>query len=164
MSVADDDVHAIEQLKYAYFRLLDLKQFDDLGLLLSEDCTASYEDGRTVLEGRAAIVEWLERSLATPEIVTSHFGHHPEITLTGAETAIGSWYLQDRVLVLDYDVEIGGTAFYTDRYSKIDGAWRISATGYERVFEEHRVLSTLALTKVVSRFEAGGILKGGSQD
>ena len=53
------ELEAIRRLKYAYFRTLDLKQFDDLGALLTEDVTASYEDGRTVLEGRTAIVTWL---------------------------------------------------------------------------------------------------------
>ena len=53
------ELEAIRRLKYAYFRTLDLKQFDDLGALLTEDVTASYEDGKTVLEGRDAIVTWL---------------------------------------------------------------------------------------------------------
>jgi hypothetical protein len=46
------ELEAIRRLKYAYFRTLDLKQFDQLGQLLTEDATASYEDGKTVLEGR----------------------------------------------------------------------------------------------------------------
>jgi hypothetical protein len=151
--MADGDIEAIERLKYAYFRHLDLKEFDQLGELLTEGCTASYEDGKTLLDGRAAIVDFLERSLGSKELVSSHFGHHPEITLTGPDQAKGVWYLQDRVLAFEYDLEIGGTAFYADEYEKIDGDWRISYTGYERVIEEHRVLSTLALTSVVTRFE-----------
>ena len=53
------ELEAIRRLKYAYFRNLDLKQFDDLGALLTEDVTSSYDDGKTVLEGRTAIVTWL---------------------------------------------------------------------------------------------------------
>ncbi len=45
------ELEAIRRLKYAYFRNLDLKQFDELGRLLTENATASYEDGKTVLEG-----------------------------------------------------------------------------------------------------------------
>jgi hypothetical protein len=48
------ELEAIRRLKYAYFRLLDLKQFENLGLLLTEDATTAYEDGKTTLEGRAA--------------------------------------------------------------------------------------------------------------
>ena len=75
-------LEAIKRLKYAYFRTLDLKQFEALGALLTEDATSSYEDGKTVLEGREAIVRWLSRVLGDPGIVTEHHGHHPEIDFT----------------------------------------------------------------------------------
>jgi len=39
-----EGTRAIKALKYAYFRHLDLKEFDDLGALLTADATASYED------------------------------------------------------------------------------------------------------------------------
>jgi SnoaL-like domain len=148
------ELEAIRRLKYAYFRTLDLKQFDGLGSLLTEDATAAYEDGRTVLSGREAIVTWLSAALSSPDIATEHHGHHPEIDLTSATTATGTWYLQDRVIVPSADLEIGGTAFYTDRYVKTEEGWRIAHTGYMRVFEEHRTHSTLALTSFTSRFAA----------
>jgi hypothetical protein len=147
------ELEAIRRLKYAYFRTLDVKQFDQLGALLTEDATASYEDGKTTLEGRTAIVQWLSEALGSPGIVTEHHGHHPEIELTSATGATGSWYLQDRVIVPSADLEIGGTAFYSDRYLKTDEGWRIAHTGYVRVFEEHRTHSTLAVRSFTSRFD-----------
>jgi hypothetical protein len=150
------ELEAIRRLKYAYFRTLDLKQFDALGELLAEDATASYEDGQTVLEGRAAIVGWLASALSDPGIVTEHHGHHPEITFTSDLTAEGTWYLQDRVIVPAADVEIGGTAFYEDRYRLTGAGWRIAHTGYTRVFEEHRTHSTLAVRSFTSRFGSPG--------
>jgi hypothetical protein len=150
------ELEAIRQLKYAYFRTLDLKQFDALGALLTEDATTSYEDGRTRLTGRAAIVEWLSGALGDPGTVTEHHGHHPEITLTSDTSAEGTWYLQDRVIVPAADLEIGGTAFYTDRYVRTPGGWRIAHTGYVRVFEEHRTHSTLAVRSFTSRFGSPG--------
>jgi hypothetical protein len=146
------ELEAIRRLKYAYFRTLDLKQFEELGLLLTEDATAAYEDGRTVLEGRSAIVTWLSEALGSPDIVTEHHGHHPEIDFTSATDAAGTWYLQDRVIVPSADLEIGGTAFYSDRYRKTDYGWRIAHTGYMRVFEEHRTHSTMAVRSFSSRF------------
>ena len=146
------ELEAIRRLKYAYFRTLDLKEFDDLGALLTDDVTASYEDGRTVLEGRGAIVTWLSSVLGDPGIVTEHQGHHPEITLTSDTTATGVWYLQDRVIVPAHDVEIAGTAFYDDRYRRAEGGWRIAHTGYTRVFEEHRTHSTFEVRSFTSRF------------
>ncbi len=155
MPTTPEDLAAIaeiEQLKYRYFRHLDLKEFDELGLLLTEDATAAYEDGRSSFDGRAAIVDFLVRALADPGIVTEHHGHHPEITLTSPDTAVGTWYLQDRVVVPAADIEIGGTAFYEDRYVRVDGAWRISHTGYRRVFEERRSHRTLEVQSFTTRF------------
>jgi hypothetical protein len=148
------ELEAIRRLKYAYFRNLDLKQFDDLGQLLTEDATASYEDGKTVLSGRQAIVTWLTSALGDPDIVTEHHGHHPEINFTSDGEAEGTWYLQDRVIVPAADLEIGGTAFYADRYVLTGEGWRIAHTGYMRVFEEHRTHSTLAVRTFSSRFDA----------
>ena len=145
-------LESIRRLKYAYFRTLDLKQFEELGALLTEDATASYEDGKTVLEGRAAIAGWLAEVLGDPGMVTEHHGHHPEITLTSDSSAEGTWYLQDRVIVPAADLEIGGTAFYEDRYRLTDEGWRIAHTGYTRVFEEHRTHSTLEVRSFTSRF------------
>jgi hypothetical protein len=150
------ELEAIRQLKYAYFRTLDLKQFDELGRLLTEDATAGYEDGKTVLEGRGAIVSWLASVQSDPGMVTEHHGHHPEITITSDTEAVGTWYLQDRVIIPAADLEIGGTAFYEDRYRRTQAGWRIAHTGYTRVFEEHRTHSSLAMRSFTSRFGSTG--------
>lgn len=147
-----EDKEAIEALKYAYLRLLDLKRFEELGELLTEGCTASYEDGRRSYAGRAAIVGFLTTSLADPGVVSSHRCHHPEIAVAGPDRATATWYLCDRVVVPAADLEIGGAAYYRDEYVKTDGRWLIDHTGYERVFEERRVHSTGALVSFRSRF------------
>jgi hypothetical protein len=148
------ELEAIRRLKYAYFRTLDLKQFDELGRLLTDDASASYEDGKTVLDGREAIVSWLASVLGDPGMVTEHHGHHPEIDFTSPGEATGTWYLEDRVIVPAADLEISGTAFYSDRYLLTDEGWRIAHTGYIRVFEEHRTHSTLAVRTFRSRFDS----------
>ena len=151
------ELEAIRRLKYAYFRTLDLKQFDDLGALLTEDVTASYEDGKTVLEGR-------DRHRHLAGVGPGRPGHgdraprpsprdHLHLATTTAE---GTWYLQDRVIVPAADLEIGGTAFYADRYRLTDEGWRIAHTGYTRVFEEHRTHSTLEVRSFTSRFDPPG--------
>ena len=88
-------------------------------------------------------------------MITEHHGHHPEITFTSDTTAEGTWYLQDRVIVPAADLEIGGTAFYADRYRLTDDGWRIAHTGYTRVFEEHRTHSSLEVRLFTSRFDGG---------
>ncbi len=145
--MAPDDVDAICRLKYAYFRLLDQKRFSELGELLTDDVTTSYQSGDMRQSGRDAVVEFLETSLGDPGIVTMHTGHHPEVDVTGT-TATGRWYLEDRVIVPAVDFALGGTAIYEDRYVKTDGTWRIAHTGYERLYEEHRRYSTGAVISV----------------
>jgi hypothetical protein len=149
-----EEIEAIRQLKYRYFRLLDTKRFTELGHLLTDDATTSYQSGELSYRGRDAIVAFLEESLGSGDIVTMHNGHHPEITLTGATTATGVWYLEDRVVVRAMDFEIVGTLLYDDRYVKIDGEWKIEHTGYERIFEEHRRHSTQQLHSFRAMFDA----------
>jgi len=136
------EIEAIHQLKFAYFRLLDLKRFTELGELLTDDATTAYQSGELCQTGRQAIVAFLEDSLGDRGIVTMHNGHHPEITLTGGTTASGRWYLEDRVIVPSQDFELHGTALYEDRYVKDGTAWRIAHTGYDRIYEEHRRYSS----------------------
>jgi hypothetical protein len=137
-----EDVEAIGRLKYAYFRLLDLKRFDELGELLTVDATTSYQSGDLRQTGRRAIVAFLVESLGDPGIITMHTGHHPEIVLTGEDGAAGTWYLEDRVIVPAHDFELHGTALYCDEYARSDSGWKIAHTGYERLYEEHRSYST----------------------
>jgi SnoaL-like domain len=148
------DIEAIKALKYAYFRLLDSKQFDELGLLLTEDVTTSYESGTYSHNGPGEVVTFLSTSLGDGGIIHEHLGHHPEISIGGDGTAVGYWYLHDRVVVPAVDFELGGTAIYRDEYRKVDGTWKISHTGYDRVYEEQKKLSTGELTSLKSRFDA----------
>jgi ketosteroid isomerase-like protein len=147
-----EDIEAIRQLKYSYFRLLDTKRFDELGELLTEDATSAFQSGELSQDGRAAIVRFLKESLADPGIVTMHTGHHPEIDPTGDSEATGTWYLEDLVMVPAADFEIHGTALYRDEYVKVDGTWKIRHTGYERIFERQRRPSTGEEISFHSRF------------
>jgi hypothetical protein len=146
-------IEAIRQLKYRYFRLLDTKRFVELGQLLTDDATTSYQDGELSFEGRDAVVAFLEQSLGSGDIVTMHNGHHPEIELTSATTATGVWYLEDRVVVRAMDFEIVGTLLYDDRYAKVEGEWKIKHTGYKRIFEEHRQHSNQQLHSFRAMFD-----------
>jgi hypothetical protein len=148
-----DDFAAICALKYAYFRHLDLKEFDQLAELFIPQATASYQDGRKSYDSRDAIMDFLSSSMSTPDLISMHHGHHPELRSLSEHAAEGTWYLTDRVILPKMDYEIVGTAFYADRYTRVDGHWRIAHTGYVRVYEEHRTHSTGALLRFTSRFD-----------
>jgi hypothetical protein len=130
-----DDIEAIKQLKYRYFRALDCKRWDDLAETLTIDCTAAYDSGRYAFDGRDAILVFLRDALGSPRIVSMHNGHHPEIVLDSESSAHGTWYLQDMVIFRDAGMVLQGAALYADTYVKQDGVWKIRSTGYQRTFE-----------------------------
>jgi hypothetical protein len=127
------DVTAIEQVKYRYMRALDTKHWDDFADTLTEDVVGDY--GSSLGEehhftNRADLVEFMHR-------VT-----HPEITVTGDE-ASGIWYLQDHVIVAEFNFMLIGAGFYHDRYRRTADGWRISATGYDRTYDATMSLANL---------------------
>jgi hypothetical protein len=150
--VDPSEIESICQLKYAYFRLLDLKRFTELGELLTEHATTTYQSGELRQSGREAIVAFLQDSLGDPGIVTMHNGHHPEIVVHDDKSATGQWYLEDRVIVPGHDFALHGTALYEDRYEKVGGVWKIAHTGYDRIYEEHLRYSSGAVRSI----RAGG--------
>jgi hypothetical protein len=137
-----DEIEAIKQLKYRYFRALDCKEWDALGETLAEDATTAYDSGKYSFAGRPAILGFLRDALGSPRVVSMHHGHHPEIELTGETTARGTWYLEDRVFFRDANTVLHGAGFYSDEYVKVNGAWKIKSTGYERTFEQMETVDT----------------------
>jgi hypothetical protein len=129
------ELEAIKNLKYRYVRLIDTKEWDELETLFLPDASATYSDGRYAFEGRDAIMAFLRESMSSPNMLTSHKVHQPEISLDG-DRAKATWALDDVVVHLDYNMTIRGAAFYHDEYAKTDGAWLIAHTGYERIYEE----------------------------
>ena len=128
-----DTIRAIEQLKFRYLRTLDLKQWDEFSDTLTDDVTTSY-GAHLSCSGRDQVVEFMRTSLG-PAIITVHQCHHPEIVVDG-DTATGTWYLEDKVIVTEQRILLTGAAFYTDTYRRCpDGQWRISRTGYVRSYE-----------------------------
>lgn len=130
------EVELIKRLKYRYVRCLDLKLFDEIGELFIDEATASYGGGAYTYEGRDAIVQFLRNSMGSTTMLTSHKVHHPEVELTGPDTATGVWALDDLVLLTDLSLTVRGAAYYTDDYVKVGDEWRIRHTGYKRVYEE----------------------------
>jgi bile-acid 7alpha-dehydratase len=130
------EIEAIKRLKYKYFRCLDTKQWDEMRECLTEDATAAYASGKYSFQGREQILKFLIDAMNRPTVLSAHHGHHPEIDLTGATTAVGVWALADIFIDLQAGITIRGAAYYRDEYVKVDGQWKIKSTGYDRTFEE----------------------------
>jgi hypothetical protein len=128
----------IRRLKYRYLRCVDLKLWDEIGEVFTDDATVDYGTkalGEPIkLAGREEIVKFLRDSLG-PGILTVHFASQPEIDIDG-DAASGTWSFKDTVIATQFDVLIEGAAFYEDRYARgADGRWRIAHTGYVRTYE-----------------------------
>jgi hypothetical protein len=140
-----DDIAAIKQVKYRYLRTLDTKLWDEFEGTLTDDVTGDYGDSLSFTT-REQLVEFMKSSLGAA-IITEHRVDHPEIVVDGDE-ATGRWYLQDRVIVADFNFMLFGAAFYNDRYRRTADGWKISATGYDRTYEATVSLEDMPSFKV----------------
>jgi SnoaL-like domain len=139
-----DDVEDIKLVKYRYLRALDTKHWDDFAETMTEDIIANYgsslgEEHR--FTDRTSLVAYMRTALPA-NVVTEHRVTHPEITVAG-DTASGIWYLQDRVIVLEFDFMLIGAAFYHDQYRRTPDGWKMSATGYKRTYDATMSLKAL---------------------
>lgn len=146
-------IEEIRQLKYRYFRTLDMKQWDEFGDCLAEDVVARYGtqamDKPLHYDNRADVVEFMSGNLG-PGIITVHIASHPEISVDGA-TATGSWGFEDTVIVPEFKVMIRGGGYYSDEYRRDpDGTWRIAGTKYERIYEAMTSLEDTPSFKLIA--------------
>jgi hypothetical protein len=151
------EIELIKRLKYRYMRCLDQKLWDEMAETLADDAVASYSAGKYEFAGKEAILEFFRQSMGSPSFLSSHRVHHPEIDLTGASTATGTWALEDVVIDASRDFSLRGAAFYTDEYVKRGGRWLIRRTAYKRTYEEVWKRSAPApQTLTASWFDTGG--------
>ena len=150
--MSDDaaDKEAIERVKYRYLRALDTKDWETFADTLTDDVTGDYGD-RLHFTNRGELVDFMRSSLG-PGVITEHRVTHPEITVDGDE-ATGVWYLQDRVIVTEFNFMLIGAAFYNDTYRRTPDGWKISATGYDRTYE-----ATMSLEGLNFKLKPGAAL------
>lgn len=146
-------IEEIRQLKYRYFRTLDLKEWDAFGDCLTEDVVARYGtqamDKPVHYNSRADVVGFMRDNLGTG-VVTVHIASHPEITVDG-DTATGSWGFEDTVIVPDFKVIIRGGGYYDDSYRRdADGKWHIASTEYQRIYETMTSLDDTPSFKLIA--------------
>ncbi|MFY9921309.1 MAG: nuclear transport factor 2 family protein [Mycobacterium sp.] len=143
------DIDEIKRVKYRYLRALDTKHWDEFADTLTEDIVGDYgsslgEEHR--FTDRDTLVEFMRKSMPA-NVLTEHRVTHPEIDVDG-DDATGIWYLQDRVIVPDFNFMLYGAAFYHDRYRRTPDGWRICATGYQRTYEVNMSTESIGNFKV----------------
>ena len=124
MSTTPDfaDWLAIVNLKAAYCRLLDTKDWEGWGQLFTEDFHLDVTgSGGGVIIGRDAVVASVRGAIDTAK--TAHQVHFPEIAIDG-DTATAIWPMQDRVV---WDGRgLTGWGHYHERYVRTAAGWRIA--------------------------------------
>lgn len=132
-----EDIEAIKQLTYRYWRCLDLKQWDDMRECFVPDATVCYSSGKYEFSGVDAIVGFLSQSLGEASgSVTIHQGHHPEIELLGEDRARGTWALYNYMFNVPQNRGIRIGAYYDNRYVRRGGDWKLEHAGYRSIFHE----------------------------
>lgn len=150
-------IEDIARLKYRYLRGLDQKRWDEVAGCFLPDATASYSGGKYAFDGRDAILDFLTRAMGREDFLSSHRCSHPEIDVQSATSATGTWSLDDTVIIGEHDLVVHGAAFYRDEYERVDGAWFIRHTGYERTFEQLLPRASIpGLTLTASWWGTGG--------
>jgi SnoaL-like protein len=126
------DIEAIKQLKARYFRLMDAKNWAELGDVFTRDAVAG--GGEAEITGRTAIIEFISTT-ASDRVRTAHQGFLPEIEIAGPGQASGIWAMSDYFEVRGTEPPVGfqGFGHYEDRYAREEGTWRISASRLTRI-------------------------------
>jgi hypothetical protein len=157
------EIESIKKMKHRYFRHVDCKQFDALLDLFADGATSSYDSGRHAFEGKSAILEFFQQGLSNPKILTQHHGHHPEIEITGPNTATGVWYMDDTVHILEHNRKVRGNGIYWDEYIKVEGQWKFQHTGYERVWEYSELMPDSSNFRFKSMFDEAELERRGKR-
>ena len=168
------DIEEIRELKHAYFRGIDSADLELLRSLMHPDVTVHFIGGgyEWKLAGRDQYLEAIGNNFNS-EVIAQHNGHHPEIHLISPTEAEGTWYLHDNFYNLREKLYTTGTAFYHDRYVKVDGKWLLRSTEYKRHYEIVEKLDKLPNVtvdylaehgrKVARHCHGDGLCRGGQE-
>jgi hypothetical protein len=141
-------LEAIRNLKAAYFRCMDTKNWTELGRLFTDDALFDVRGalevakpdeeyaGEPPIRGAQSIVDYIRAGL-TP-LVSVHHGHAPEIEITGADSARATWPMSD-LLIAPAGApfrRFRGYGHYFETYARQGGAWRIATLRLRRLYIE----------------------------
>lgn len=142
----------IRQLKARYFRLVDAKRWDELGMLFTADAVferglgSTYRNPLTgawsspppaafeAVTGRAAILAMIRG--AVEHLWTVHRGSDAEITVSSPHAAAAIWAMTDDLRAATGKLLLRGWGHYEEIYRREDGRWLIARTRLTRQYLE----------------------------
>ncbi|QDQ96255.1 nuclear transport factor 2 family protein [Tomitella fengzijianii] len=144
---------AIVALKHRYLRACDAKDpegfraaFIAKGAVIDYGPLGRFEDA----DGIAAVYRTiaLEKVDEAYVVLDMHHGLHPDIRLTGPDSATGQWTLRFRQVDRRAGTESVSAIEYDDEYAVEDGEWKMSACRSRILWTITRPLSDAAVTDV----------------
>ena len=124
-------IEQIKALKHRYLRASDNKDvagfraaFIRKGAVIDYGPMGSYPDADGIAEVFQKVA--LAKDDESHTILDMHHAVHPDITVTGDDTAEGRWSLRFRQIDLKARTETIAAMEYLDRYVVEDGQWKIS--------------------------------------
>jgi hypothetical protein len=127
---APEDYVAICNIKARYCRMIDIKDWDGVAALVTDDFELDMSEASPlpVIRGRDEAIDATRRSMAP--LKTAHQVHLPEIEIDG-DSAHAIFPMQDRVV---WDGGgLTGYGHYHERYVRRGGGWLIAATKLTRL-------------------------------
>lgn len=117
-----EDIRAIERLQADYWDCLDTKNWEGLRACFTDDFVFMNQTTGGRYEGGDGMVDTMKGKFVDG-ITTSHHGHHHWVEITGEDTAVGHWALEDDLYDGVHGGEFVGRAHYDNKYVKINGKW-----------------------------------------
>ena len=117
-----EDIKAVERLQAEYWDLMDAKDWVGFRKCFTDDFVFRNMTTGGVYEGAETMVKIISGKFG-PKVISSHHGHHHWVEITGPDTAIAHWALEDDLYDSEHGGEFVGRAHYDNKYVKIDGRW-----------------------------------------
>lgn len=133
-------IEAIKKLKSRYFRTMDLRQWDEMLTLFTEDAIFDVRDALSPpgaprsneppIVGAEKFVQYVKEGMTS--VISVHHGHMPEINILSEERAEGYWSLEDWLYTPAGNFH--GQGNYYDTYVKRPDGWRIATLRITRLY------------------------------
>jgi hypothetical protein len=145
-----EDIEAVKQTMYLYWRALDDRLWDELPECFTKDATADYGMPAWKRRGRKAVIAFLFENESGADYRVSHAGHNAEITIVDGDNARGLFKLHDWV-VMNGTTAMRGFGQYDVNFVRRKARWRIRKLKLHYTYrEEHTVFIDNKRTQVTA--------------